>query len=92
MYKTVNDLKIGGFKYICNLIRPKETVLISDICRKGHTFVIVEKDIDARDRIIRFTSKRLLLKYIREEYSFAHAKKAEYMIKGVKNGEERANS
>jgi len=92
MYKTVNDLKMGGFKYICNLLRPKGTVLISDIVRKGNTFILVEKDIDAKERLIRFTSKRLLLKYIRNEYSFAHAKKAEYMIKGVHHDKERENS
>lgn len=93
MHRTVGDLKMAGYKYITNLLHPKENILLSDLCRKGNTFVLVEKDIDTKERLIRFKSKRLLLKYIREEYSFAHAKKAQYMIKGVQsNDKERANS
>jgi hypothetical protein len=81
----MEDLKIGGFKYVCNLLKPKEGVLVSDVCRKGSIFMLVELGLFGKEKLTKFTSKKALLQYVREKYSFAHAKKAECMIKGVRS-------
>ena len=84
MYRSLGDLENAGFKYVCHLLHPKEELLVSSIVRKNHTFFLVEEEAFGKYTLKKCTSAKKLLSYIRNEYSFAHAKKAQLFIKGVR--------